>query len=116
MGTPDRAARRRRGPGTDPHRTPRTDARMRRLPLPPALALALAAVAAPALVVLPTVGHPAPAPRAVAPRVVALALHGVDVRALAALPRTAAVAPGLPPAVREALAGDLAANPVPARP
>ena len=65
---------------------------MRRLPLPPTAALALAAVAAPALVVLPTVARSAPAPHGVATRVAALAVHGVDARALA---------------------GDLAANPVP---
>jgi hypothetical protein len=83
---------------------------MRRLPLPPAAALALAAVAAPALVVLPTVARPAPHPHAVAARVAALALHGVDARALATLPPAAV--PVLPPALRRALAGDLAANPV----
>ncbi len=58
---------------------------MRRLPT--AAALVLATAATPALVILPTVTRPVPAPRAVAPRTVALPVHGVDARALAALPR-----------------------------
>src|SRR4051812_29118321 len=82
--------------------------RMRRLPLPPAVTLALAAVVTPALVVLPTVARPAPTARAVAPRIAALPLRGVDAGALGELTRTAAFAPAL----RRALAGDLAANPV----
>jgi hypothetical protein len=81
---------------------------MRRLPLPPAVTLALAAVVTPALVVLPTVARPAPTARAVAPRIAALPLRGVDAGALGELTRTAAFAPAL----RRALAGDLAANPV----
>jgi len=88
---------------------------MRRLPLPTAVTLALAALATPALVVLPTVARPAPAPHAVSARVAALPLHGVDAGALATLTRTAAaagLAPALAPGLRKALAGDLAANPV----
>jgi hypothetical protein len=88
---------------------------MRRLPLPPAVTLALAAVVTPALVVLPTVAPPAPAARAVAPRIAALPLRGVDAPALGELTRAARAAwrgPALAPALRRALAGDLAANPV----
>jgi putative cell wall-binding protein len=93
---------------------------MRHLPLPPAATLALAALATPALVALPTVARPTPPPHAVGTRVAAVPLHGVDAGALATLTRaaaTAGLAPALAPVLRKALAGEFAANPiVPAAP
>ncbi len=84
---------------------------MRRLPT--AAALVLATAVTPALVILPTVTRPVPAPRAVAPRAVALPVHGVDARALAALPRERAkVAAGqleqVAPRLRDEVATDVA--------
>src|SRR5690349_16214944 len=91
---------------------------MRRLPLPTALTIALAAAVTPAVVVLPTVARPTPGAHEVAPRVAAVPLRGVDAAALATLTRTEAAAgrtaaAALAPALRKALAGDLAANPLP---
>ncbi len=88
-----------------------------RLPLPPAATLALTLAVTPVLVVVPTLGRPGGEAHPVGPQVVAVPLRGVDGDALRELRASGhAEPPELPPDLRRALAGDLAANPVPGPP